>query len=93
MADRGLSGRIVANHGRSGDAEHLVCSVAALAAHTGLLSERADTLLELSHVLAAAAKISQARSAAAQALGLYERKGNVPGARESLRYPPQSAPA
>jgi|SRR5215469_613209 len=38
MVGQGLSGGIVANHGQSGDAEKLVCSMAALAAQTGLLS-------------------------------------------------------
>jgi hypothetical protein len=65
----------------------------ALATQTDLLSEQADALLELSHVLAAAGQVPAARSAATQALDLYQRKGNLPGARESLKYLTQSTPA
>jgi ABC-type branched-subunit amino acid transport system substrate-binding protein len=53
----------------------LVRSAAALAAQTSLLSEHAGTLLEVSHVLAAAGHVSEAHSAATQALDLYQRKG------------------
>jgi DNA-binding SARP family transcriptional activator/tetratricopeptide (TPR) repeat protein len=90
---RGLYARILADGGRYREAEELARSATALAAQTDLLSERADTLLELSHVLAAAGQVPQAHSAATQALELYQRKGNLPGARESLRYLTQSAPA
>jgi predicted ATPase len=93
VVGQGLYARILADAGRHGEAEELARSAAALSAQTDLLSERADTLLELSHVLAAAGQISEAHSAAAQALGLYQRKGNLPGTRESLRYLTQSAPA
>ena len=90
---QGLYARILADRGRYREAEELARSAAALAAQTDLLNEHADTLLELSHVLAAAGRGSEAHSAATQALGLYQRKGNLPGARESLRYLTQSAPA
>jgi tetratricopeptide (TPR) repeat protein len=90
---QGLYARILADRGRYGEAEELARSAAALAARTDLLSEHADTLLELSHVLAAAGQAFEAHSIATQALDLYQRKGNLPGARESLRYLTQSAPA
>lgn len=90
---QGLYARILADRGCYREAEELARSAAALAAQTDLLNEHADTLLELSHVLAAAGQVSEAHSAATQALGLYQRKGNLPGARESLRYLAQSAPA
>jgi DNA-binding SARP family transcriptional activator len=90
---RGLHARILADQGRYREAEELARSAAALAAQTDLLSEHADILLELSHVLAAAGQVSEAHSAATQALDLYQRKGNLPGARESRRYLTQSAPA
>jgi DNA-binding SARP family transcriptional activator/predicted ATPase len=90
---RGLYARILAERGRFGEAEELARSAAAVAAQTDLLSERADTLLELSHVLAAAGQATGAHSVATQALELYQRKGNRPGARESLRYLTQSTPA
>jgi predicted ATPase/DNA-binding SARP family transcriptional activator len=90
---RGLYARILADRGRHREAEELARSAVALSAQTDLLSERADTLLELSHVLAASGQVSEAHSAATEALDLYQLKGNLPGARESLRYVSQSAPA
>ena len=89
----GLYARILSERGRYREAEELARSAAGLAAQTDFLSEHADTLLELSHVLAAAGQVSEAHSVATQALNLYQRKGNLPGARESLRYVTQSAPA
>jgi DNA-binding SARP family transcriptional activator len=89
----GLYARILADRGRYREAEELARSAVAISAQTDFLSETADTLLELSHVLAAAGQVSEAHSVATQALDLYQRKGNLPGARESLRYLTQSAPA
>ena len=90
---RGLHARILADRGSYREAEELARSAAAISAQTDLLSEHADTLLELSHVVAAAGQVSEAHAAATEALELYQRKGNLPGARESLRYLTQSAPA
>jgi len=83
---QGLYARILADRGCHREAEELARSTATLAAQTDLLSHRADTLLELSYVLSAAAQVAEAHSAATQALNLYQRKGNLPGARESLQY-------
>jgi DNA-binding SARP family transcriptional activator len=93
IISQGIYARILADRGLYREAEELARSAAALSAQTDLLDKHADTLLELSHVLAAAGQVSEARSAATQALNLYQRKGNLPGARESLRYLTQSAPA
>jgi len=82
---RGLSARILADRGRHREAEELARSAVALAAQTDLLSEHADTLLDLAHVLIAGGRAAEAHAAAAQALDLYQRKGNLPGVRESLR--------
>jgi DNA-binding SARP family transcriptional activator len=90
---QGLYARILADRGGYREAEELARSAAAVAAQTDLLSEHADTLLELSHVLAASGQVPEAHSVAAEALDLYQRKGNLPGARESLRYLTQSKPA
>jgi len=90
---RGLQARILADRGRHREAEEMARSAAALFAQTDLLNARADTLLELSHVLAAAGQVSEAHAVATEALELYRRKGNLPGARESLRYLTQSATA
>jgi ATP/maltotriose-dependent transcriptional regulator MalT len=90
---QGVYARILADRGHHRKAEALARSAAALAAQTDLLNHRADIMLELPHVLAAAGQVSEAQSAAAQALDLYQRKGNLPGARETLRYLTESAPA
>jgi len=90
---QGLSARILADRGHHREAEELARSAAELAAQTDLLSEHADTLLELAHVHAAAGRIPEAHAAATQALDLYQRKGNLPGTRESLRYLAHYEPA
>ena len=88
---QGLSARILADRGRHSDAVALARSAVALTAQTDLLSARAGILLDLAHVLAAAGRVPDARAAATEALDLYERKGNRPGARDSLRYLAQYA--
>jgi DNA-binding SARP family transcriptional activator len=88
---QGLSGRILADRGRHGEALELASSAVALAASTDLLSQHADALLDLAHVLAAADRVPDAHAAATQALDLYQRKGNLPGARESLAHLAQYA--
>ena len=89
---QGLSARILAHRGRHTEAVELANSAVALAAHTDLLSDHADALLDLAQVLAAASRVLEAHAAAAQALDLYQRKGNLPGVRESLTYLAQYAP-
>ena len=83
---RGVAARILADQGDYLQAEELARSAAALSGQTDLLSECADIQLELCYVLAAAGRPSEARSAAAHALELYQRKGNLPGARGALRH-------
>ena len=90
---QGLSARILAGRGHHREAEELARSAAELAAQTDLLSEHADTLLDLAHVLAATGRIPEAHAAATQAFDLYQRKGNLPGTRESLRYLAHYEPA
>lgn len=90
---RGLLARILADRGHYRDAEALARSAAEPAAQSDLLSEHADIMLDLAHVLAAADRIPEAHAAATGTLDLYQRKGHLPGARESLRYLAQYAPA
>jgi tetratricopeptide (TPR) repeat protein/class 3 adenylate cyclase len=89
---QGLHARILADRGRHHEAEQLARSAVALSAQTDLLSEHADILLDLAYVLAAADQVAEAHAAAGQALDLYQRKGNLPGARESLNYLAHYAP-
>lgn len=89
---QGLSARILAYRGHRTEAIKLAHSAVALAAQTDLLSQHADTLLDLAQVLAVTGRVPEAYAAAAEALDLYQRKGNLPGARESRRYLAQYAP-
>jgi thioredoxin-like negative regulator of GroEL len=77
---------MLADRGRHAEATELASSAVALAAQTDLLSQHADALLDLAHVLVAAGRSPEAHAAVTQARDLYQRKGNLPGARESLGY-------
>ena len=93
IVGQGLAARILADRGHHTEARQLADSAVQLAAQTDLISQHADALLDLAHVLAAAGRAAEAHAAASQALDLYQRKGNLPGVRESLRYVAQHAPA
>jgi DNA-binding SARP family transcriptional activator len=90
---QGTLARIYADRGRCHEARELARSAAALAAQTDFLSEHADILLDLAYVLAVTGRVTEAHDAASQAVDLYQRKGNLPGARESLGYLARYAPA
>jgi DNA-binding SARP family transcriptional activator/tetratricopeptide (TPR) repeat protein len=81
---QGLSARILADRGRHADAMELASAAVALAAQTDFLSQHADALLDLAHVMTTSGRGAQAQAAVTQALELYQRKGNLPGARKSL---------
>jgi tetratricopeptide (TPR) repeat protein len=83
---QGLSARIRADRGCHAEAAELASSAVALAAQTDLVNQHADALLDLAYVLAMSSRFTEAQAAATQALELYQRKGNFPGARESLSY-------
>jgi DNA-binding SARP family transcriptional activator len=88
---QGLSARILADRDRHAEAAELAFSAVALAEQTDQLNPHADALLDLAHVLAASGRVSEARAAATQALDLYQRKGNLPGTRQTRRYLTQCA--
>jgi tetratricopeptide (TPR) repeat protein len=83
---QGLSARTLADRGRHTEAAGLASSAVALAAQTDLLSQHADALLDLAYVLTASGRTADAQAAATEALDLYQRKGNLPGIRESLDH-------
>jgi DNA-binding SARP family transcriptional activator/tetratricopeptide (TPR) repeat protein len=94
MIGQGLMARMLADRGRHAEATGLASSTVALAAQTDLLSQHADALLDLAHVLAASGRFPEAQAAAAEALDLYQQKGNLPGIRETLHYlPPSTHPS
>ena len=78
--------RMFADRGRHARAIELASAAVALGARTDLSSQHADALLDLAHVLGAAGRLPEAQAAATQARSLYQQKGNLPGARESLGY-------
>jgi DNA-binding SARP family transcriptional activator/Flp pilus assembly protein TadD len=71
-----LLARILAARGQLAEAEALARAAVALAARTDFLDQHGDALLELAAVLAGAGRTAEARAALADALDLYERKGN-----------------
>jgi DNA-binding SARP family transcriptional activator len=86
IVGQGLSARTLADRGRHTEAAGLASLAVSLAAQTDLLSQHADALLDLAYVLTASGRITEAQAAATEALDLYQRKGNLPGIRESLGY-------
>jgi DNA-binding SARP family transcriptional activator len=86
IISQGLSARILADRGRHAEAVELASSAVALAAQTDLLSQHADALLDLAEVLAVSGRVPEAHAAAKEAFELYQRKGNRPGTRESVRF-------
>ena len=77
MVSQALSARILATRGRLAEAEELARAAVALAERTDFLNQHADALLELAHVLTAAARVPEARAGVGAALDLYTRKGNL----------------
>ena len=74
---QGTLARILVARGRVREAEELARAAVALAERTDFLNQHGDALLELAHVLDAAARGPEARAAVSKALDLYQRKGNL----------------
>jgi tetratricopeptide (TPR) repeat protein len=77
MVWQGLRARILAARGQLGEAEELARSAVALAARTDFLNQHGDALLELAVVLDHGGRTREVRAAVAEALDLYQRKGNL----------------
>jgi len=73
---RGVRGRVLSARGDHVEAEALEREAAALAAETDDVNMRADTLVDLAHVLRAAGRDAEADGEVGRALDLYEGKGN-----------------
>jgi DNA-binding SARP family transcriptional activator/class 3 adenylate cyclase len=76
----GVPARLLARRGRLEEAEALARGGVALAADSEFVVLQADVLLDLSEVLSLAGRPADAAASAAEALSLYERKGNVASA-------------
>jgi predicted ATPase len=69
--------RVLARRAEFQSAEVLAREALAIAEKTDFINDRADTLIDLSHVLEAAHKREEAVAAASEAMHLYELKGNL----------------
>jgi class 3 adenylate cyclase/tetratricopeptide (TPR) repeat protein len=74
---RQVRAKVLAARGRHAKAEEVAREAIALAAATDLLNVQADAYSDLADVLTLGGKADQAGAALAQALGHYERKGNI----------------
>jgi DNA-binding SARP family transcriptional activator len=82
---RGIPARLLARRGRLEEAERLAREGVALAADCEFLVLHADVLLDLAEVLDLAGRREDAAATAAEAVSLYERKGNAASARSAER--------
>ena len=82
---RGVPARLLARRGRMEEAERLARDGVALAADSEFAVLHADVLLDLAEVLELAGRSEEARAATAEAVSIYERKGNVAAARNARR--------
>ncbi len=81
---RGVRAKLLAGRGLGQEAEALAREGVALAAMTDLVNFHADALADLAHVLEAADHRTETSAILAEALQMYEQKGNTVGARRAL---------
>jgi predicted ATPase len=74
---RRVRARVLARRAEIPAAEALAREALAIAETTDFVNDRADALIDLSHVLEASRRCDDAVAAASGALHLYELKGNV----------------
>jgi predicted ATPase len=74
---RRVRARVLARRAETQAAEALAREALTIAEATDFVNERAEALIDLSHVLEASRRRDEAVSAASRALDLYELKGNV----------------
>jgi predicted ATPase/class 3 adenylate cyclase len=82
---RGVQAAILARRGGLAEAERLARQGVGLAERTDFLNHRAEALVVLGTVLAQQGRSEGAQGALAEALGLYERKGNLVAAAQVRR--------
>ncbi|MEA2372708.1 MAG: hypothetical protein QOH12_3102, partial [Solirubrobacteraceae bacterium] len=76
---RGVRAKVLADAGSSGEALPLAREAVRLAASTDMLTDHADALFDLAHVLDIAGDRAEAQKTFRDAAELYARKGNKPG--------------
>ncbi|MFK3967938.1 ATP-binding protein [Ensifer adhaerens] len=74
---RRVRARVLARRAEFAAAEALAREALTIAEATDFVTERADALVDLSHVLEASCRCDEAVAAASEAVHLYELKGNV----------------
>jgi predicted ATPase/class 3 adenylate cyclase/DNA-binding winged helix-turn-helix (wHTH) protein len=74
---RGVRARILAGRGNTHDAWRLARQAVALSERSDFINDRGDALVELAIVHRHAGHLEHSRAAMAEALQLYERKGNA----------------
>jgi tetratricopeptide (TPR) repeat protein len=77
MQWRATQAKILADRGELDDAEHLVREAVEVMDRTDYLSNRGDARMSLAYVLRKADRQEEAAAAAREALGFYERKGDI----------------
>jgi predicted ATPase/class 3 adenylate cyclase/DNA-binding winged helix-turn-helix (wHTH) protein len=77
---RGVRARTLAGRGRVEEPERLAGEAVELAERSDFVNDRADAVFNLAIVQRHAGHLDEAQSALAEALRLYERKGNLVGA-------------
>jgi len=75
-----VKARLLARAGSFEEGEELLRDIAARAARTDALNVHGRVLLALAEVLMAAGRVDDARREAAEAVAIFQRKGNEPGA-------------
>jgi DNA-binding SARP family transcriptional activator len=81
-----MRAKVLALDGRDEEAESLAREAVDVAAGTDLLNFHAGALIDLAEVLRGADRLDQAAGAAEEALGLYERKGNIVSAARARAF-------
>jgi tetratricopeptide (TPR) repeat protein len=76
----GVPARLLARRGQIEEAERLARQGVAVAGDTEFVGLHADVLLDLAEVLRLAGRVGEAEATTAEAVRLYERKGNVAAA-------------
>jgi predicted ATPase/DNA-binding SARP family transcriptional activator/class 3 adenylate cyclase len=76
MMWRSVRARVLARRGDIKLAEALAGEAVSLGEQTDFLDHRADALLDFAHILHQAGRREEARARGAEALGLYQQKGN-----------------
>ena len=80
---RGVPACLLARHGQIEEGERLAREGVAVAADSEFVVLHADVLMDLAEVLELAGRPEEAREAKADAVCIYERKGNVAAARKA----------